>query len=210
MSSADALLQQVADDRERRCAALRATAESQAQQIVRSARAAAHQSVHNAVTQERGRLDFGMRQATARADIEVRRQEQQTSHELLGQMWTAIAEVLARRWREPAARRTWIQAAMIQAGKLLTGRPWRIESGAEWTQQERDQLTEQAGSRGAGTVSWFFDAAMPAGLRIRADCVCVDASVPGLLTQRDAIEAAFLAEYLPVMADPATEQPANG
>jgi hypothetical protein len=43
------------------------------------------------------------------------------------------------------------------------------------------------------------------GLKIRADSVCVDATVPGLLARRDAIEAAFLAEYLP-----ATEQRTDG
>ena len=210
MSCVGDLLQQVIEDRERRCASLRAAAESQAQQIVRSARAAARQSVHNAVTQERGRLDFGMRQATARADIEVRRQEQLTTHELLGQMWTAIAEVLARRWREPASQRAWIEAAMNQAGKLLAGRAWHIESGTEWPQQECARHTQHARSRGAGMVTWSLDTAMPAGLRICTDCVCVDASIPGLLTRRNAIEAAFLAEYLPVMAAAATEQHIHG
>jgi vacuolar-type H+-ATPase subunit E/Vma4 len=210
MNSADALLQQVTEDRERRCAALRAAAESQAQQIVRTARAEARRSVHNSVIQERDRMEFGMRQATARADIEVRRQEQQTSRELLGQMWTAIGEVLAHRWRQPALRGAWIEAALRQAGTLLAGRAWLIVSGTDWTQQERAELLEQARGRGAGAVDFSLQVALPAGLRIHADRVCVDASVPGLLGQRNAIEAAFLSEYLPVMEQAATEQHSNG
>jgi hypothetical protein len=209
-TQAQALLQEVSEDRERRCAVLRTAAESQAQQIVRSARAAARRSVHDAVTQERSRMEFGLRQATARADIEVRRQEQQTGRELLGQMWTAIAEVLAQRWRDPALRAVWIEAALGQAGKLLAGRAWRIESGTDWTQQERAALTAQARSRGASTVAFVLQAALPAGLRIHAERVCVDATVPGLLAQRGAIEAAFLAEYLPVIQKIATEQHADG
>jgi hypothetical protein len=199
MSEADALLQRVTEDRERRCALLRAAAHSQAQQIVRTARADARRSVHNSVSQERGRMEFGMRQATARADIEVRHQEQQTTRVLLGQMWAAIAAVLERRWREPALRRAWTEAALRQAGTLLAGRAWLIESGTQWTEQERAQLLQQAQSRGAGSVTFALQAAMPPGLTIRAERVCVDASVPGLLAQRDAIEAAFLTQYLSVI-----------
>jgi hypothetical protein len=209
-TQAQALLQGVTEERNRRCAVLRAAAEDQAQQIVRSARAAARRGVHDAVTQERARMDFGLRQATARADIEVRRQEQQISGELLGQMWTALAEVLTRRWRDPALRAAWIEAALRQAGKLLAGRAWLIESNADWTPPEQAALTEQAVSRGASTTAFALRAALPVGLKIHAERVCVDATVTGLLAQRGAIEAAFLAEYLPVIGKPATEQHADG
>jgi hypothetical protein len=204
-TQAQALLQGVAEDRERRCAMLRTATEGQVQQILRSARAAARRSVHDSVTQERARMEFGLRQAAARADIEVRRQEQHTSRELLAQMWTAIAEVLTQRWRDPTLRPAWIAAALLQTGKLLGGRAWRIESGVDWTQQERADLTVQAGRCGATIVSFALQAALPAGLRIHAERVCVDATVQGLLAQRGAIEAAFLAQYLPVIEKPAME-----
>jgi vacuolar-type H+-ATPase subunit E/Vma4 len=215
---AQALLQQVTDDRERRCAAVRAAALAQAMQIARTARAEARTSVRNAVIQERARMDFGMRQATARADIEARRRERQKSRELLEQMWAAIAEALERRWREPALRRAWIDAAMSQAGALLSGRAWLIEVGSDCTEQERGELSDRARGRGAGTVEWSAHAAIAAGLKIRAGSVCVDATAPGLLAQRDAVEAAFLAEYVPALAasepkmpsGPATEKRTHG
>jgi hypothetical protein len=141
-----------------------------------------------------------MRQASARADIEVRRRERQKSRELLEQMWAAITAGLERRWREPALRRAWIDAVIAQAAPLLSGRAWLIEVGADCTEQERGELTAQARGRGAGSVEYALHTTMPAGLKIRAGSVCVDATVPGLLVQRDAIEAAFLAEYLPVLA----------
>ena len=199
-TQAQGLLQQVTDDRDRRCAALRAAAECQAGQIVRSARTEARRNVSNAVIQERARMDLGLRQATARADIEVRRVERQKSRELLEQMWAAIADVLERRWREPALRRAWIDAVMRQAGALVSGRAWLIEAGSDWEEHERGELTTQARGCGAGTAEYSLHAAMPAGLKIRAGSVCVDATVPGLLMQRDAIEAAFLAEYMPALA----------
>jgi hypothetical protein len=88
---------------------------------------------------------------------------------------------------------------MSQAGALLAGRAWLIEAGSDWTEHERGELTDQARVRGAGTVEYSLHAEMPAGLKIRAGNVCVDATVPGLLGQRDAIEAAFLAEYMPAL-----------
>jgi hypothetical protein len=192
-----ALLQRVTEDRERRCAVLRTTAESQATQIVSSARAEARNTVHNAVIQERSRMDLGMRQARARADIEARRRERQKSRELLEQMWTEIETALEQRWREAAPRRAWIDAAMGQAAALLAGRAWLIESGPDLTAPERSDLTAAAQALGAKTVEWSLQPVMPPGLKIRAQNVCIDATVPGLLARRDAIEAAFLAEYLP-------------
>ncbi len=141
-------------------------------------------------------MDLGMRHATARADIEARRRERQRIQELLEQMWSVIAGVLERRWQVPVLRRAWIGAAVDQAAELLSGRAWLIEGGSDWTEQERGELTDRAHRRGAKTVKWSRQPAMQAGLKIRADNVCIDASVPGLLAQRDAIEAAFLAAYL--------------
>jgi vacuolar-type H+-ATPase subunit E/Vma4 len=195
-----ALLEKVNDDRDRRCAAQRSAAEGQAQQIVRSSRAEARASVHKAVIQERARMDQGLRQAAARADIEVRRQERQKSRELLAQMWAAIAESLERRWRDSAHRYEWIDAVLNQAGALLAGRAWLIEIDCDLTPAERDGLTGRARARGAATVEYATRAAMPAGLKVRAGSVCVDATLPGLLARREAIEAAFLAEYLPAPA----------
>ena len=195
---AQALLQRVTGDRDRRCAERRAAAESQARKIVHSARVEARNDVRSAVMQERARMDLGVRQATARADIEVRRRERQKSRALLEHMWTAIAGSLETRWGEPALRRAWIEAAISQAGALLAGGAWLIEVGAAGCiEQERDELALRARARGAATVAWSVDAGLAAGLRIRTAGVCVDATVPGLLARRDAIEAAFLAEYLP-------------
>lgn len=200
MNEADALLRQVTDERDRRCLALRTAAESQATQIVRAARAEARANVRRAVTEERARMDFGVRQATARADIEFRRQERRKSRELLEQMWAKIAGVLESRWREPAYQRAWINAVMSQAGAILSGRAWVIEVGSGWLDGERGELTDRAHRQGAGSVEYSVLADMPAGLKIRAATVCVDATVAGLLAERDTIEAAFLAEYTPVLA----------
>jgi len=200
----EALLQQVASDRERRCAALRAAADSQSRQIVASARADALKNMRQAIAQERARIDQGLRQAEARAEIGARRQEQRESQVLLVHMWAESTGVLERRWRDPAHRRAWIEATMAAAGTLLAGRAWVVERG-EWPQSERAEFEKRARAQGAAAVDWRFDAGVRAGLRIRAERACIDTTVPGLLVQRYEVESTFLAEYLAMAA----EQPAH-
>jgi hypothetical protein len=197
-TQARALLQRVTEDSDRRCAALHAAAESQATQILRVARTNARSNVSTAVIQERARMDFGLRQAAARADLELRRRERLKSRELLEKMWAAMSGILEDRWRQPALRRAWVDAVMSQAAAILGGRAWLIEVASDWSEQERGEFTDRALKRGAGSVEYSQQADMAAGLKIRCGSVCVDATVPALLVQRDAVEAAFLAEYIPV------------
>ena len=197
----EALLDQVAADRERRCAALRAAADSHTRQIVAAARSEALHHVRQAIAQERARIDQGLRQAEARAEIEARRKEQQVNHALLQHMWAVCTGVLERRWDHPAHRRAWIEAAMAQAGALLSGRAWIVECRSEWPQSERVELEKRSRAIGAAAVEWRVGADVQAGLRIRAEGACIDATVHGLLVQRPEVESAFLAEYLAVAAE---------
>jgi len=194
-TEADALLRGVNEDREKRCAALRASTDEQVQQIVRSARAAARRSVHQSAAQERTRMEAGLRQANARAEIEARRLEQRQSRELLTEMWERIGAALERRWASPTHRRAWIDAALGRAAALLFGREWLIECAIDWSGEERSELTRRAHECGARGVEWSLAASMPAGLKIRTTGVCIDATVPGILAQREVIEGDFLAEY---------------
>jgi len=75
-------------------------------------------------------------------------------------------------------------------------RPWRIEHGPGWLDSERREFEELARAKEARSVDWHSDPGLGAGLRIRAEGVCLDATIAGLLAQRERIEAMFLAEYL--------------
>ena len=140
-------------------------------------------------------MEVALRQASARAEIEARRLEQRQSRELLGEMWERLAAALERRWASPTLRRAWIDAAMGHAAALLFGREWLIECASSWSDDERTELTERARERGARDVEWSLEASITAGLKIRATGVCIDATIPGLLAQREVIEGDFLAEY---------------
>jgi len=221
-SQVEALLQRVTGATEQRCASLRAEADSQANQIVKSARQEALGSVRKAIEQERSRLDQGLRQAQAHADLLARQHAQARVQELLAQMWERISGRLEARWSDPAQRRTWIEAALDQAGTLLRGHAWRIEHGPQWPEGQSTELEALARAKGAAGVEWASDPALGPGLRIRAEGVCVAATVEGLLARRGDIESAFLAEYfgwdgvntmiggLPPRTGPNEEPPGSG
>ena len=193
----DALLQRVARDREQRCAEMRAAAEAQAQEILRSGRTEARANVRRAVAQERSRIAQGLRQAEASAELKARGQAQSETRRLLESMWTQIADALEARWRNPEHRRAWVEAAVRQADLLLGARPsWRVEHGAEWPPEERSEVAKFAAKRTAHTIEWTSEPEVKAGLRVRCEGVCLDATAQGLLANRADTESAFLAEYI--------------
>jgi hypothetical protein len=195
----EAMLQRVNRTHQQRCDEMRAAADSQAQEILRSSRAEARANVRKAVAQERLRITQGLRQAEASAELEARRRAQSETRRLLECMWTEIADALEARWRDPEHRRAWVEAALRQADLLLNASTsWRIEHGPGWSPEERSALEQSAAKHNACTAEWTYEPELRAGVRIRSDGVCLDATVQGLLAHRADIESAFLAEYLAV------------
>ena len=189
------LIERVARYRDDRCSELRAAAALKVREIVRAARAEARASVHDALVQERARLERGARQAEARADLKARQQAQHEIRALLDSLWREIEGALAVRWQNEEYRRAWIEAALTEAGLLLSGRAWAIERGNPWPRSAIETVEALAPERGARSINWTYDDRIRAGLRIRAGPVLIDATIPGLLAHHDAIESAFLAEY---------------
>lgn len=192
----DAMLLRVVRDREQRCGQMRSAAESQARELLHSGRAEARTNMRKAVAEERARLAQGLRQTEARADVEARWRAQRETQHILVQMWEEISGVLEARWRNPAHRQSWIEAAVRQAGRLLGARAWRIEHGEEWPDAQRRQLEQLAGAHGVHAIEWICEPQTLAGMRIRCEGVCLDATIRGLLVRRADIESAFLAEYV--------------
>ncbi len=202
----EALLQRVAADRDRRCAPLRASTEQQVRELLRSARKEALANVREAIARERKHAEHALRQAQASAALEVRQRAQQATHVLLEAMWTAIIGVFEARWADAARRKSWLQAAVRQGQALLSERTWRIEHGAGWTEDERGALVRIAAGVEEGgpprEVELACDPEMRAGIRIRTQGVCLDATVAGLLASRAQIESEFLAQYLALSSEP--------
>jgi hypothetical protein len=192
----NALLGLVSQRREQRTRDIRAQSDAQVEEILRAARAEARESLHQAVARERARLSQGLRQAQARAELETRQRAQRETLTLLQHMWPRIGATLEARWREEQERGVWIAAAMQDAAQLLGGRPWRIEHAAGLTPEERQRALTQAGAGGAQDVEWHPEPQLTAGLRVRTTGACLDATIEGLLVDREDVEALFLSEYL--------------
>jgi hypothetical protein len=111
-------------------------------------------------------------------------------------VWAQIGDILEARWRDSEHRRAWISAAVRQADLLLSARSWRIEHGKGWLPEEQHELEALAGKRGSRTIGWDSVPQIRAGMRVRCEGVCLDATVEGLLAHHANIESAFLAEYL--------------
>lgn len=203
----EALLGLVNQQREQRTRDIRAKGDAQVQEILRTAHAEARESLHQAVARERARMMQGLRQAQARAELETRRRAQRETLTLLEQMWERIDAALAARWAAERERAAWIAAAMQQAAQLLPGRPWRMEHAAGVPPEEQPRGEAQVRAGGARDVEWHLEPQIRAGLRVRTSGACLDATVEGLLADREDIEALFLAEYLAAAA-PAAPQPA--
>lgn len=191
----EAMLERVAQHRERRAAEIRSKSAAQTLTIVRGARSEARESLHRAIARERARMAQGLRQAEARAELESRRRAQLETRTLLEHMWEQVAAVLEARWQSEAQRSGWIHAAVEQAAQLLAGQSWRIEHAAGVSAEDRSRAESRALAGGARAVEWQADGQLRAGLKVRSPGACLDATVAGLLAAREEIEAAFLSEY---------------
>jgi hypothetical protein len=192
----DALLGLVSQRREQRTRDIRSQSDAQVEEILRAARAEARESLHQAVARERSRMTQGLRQAQARAELETRQRAQRETLTLLQHMWQRIGATLEARWREEQERGAWMAAAMQDAAQLLGGRAWRIEHPAGLTPEERQRALTQARAGGAQDVECHPELQIGAGLRVRTSGACLDATIEGLLVDREDVEALFLSEYL--------------
>lgn len=188
----DAMSQRVNQDRDQRCAQLHADVMSQVQAILHSARREARTSVRDAVSRERKQGEQALRQAQAKAQLEGRQRDQQQARTMLEEMWAALAGVLETRWAEPLCRNSWLQSAIRQAQILLGDRVWRIEYGTGWSPEALNELHKLVPHE----TQMLCDLEIRAGIRIKTEGACLDATVAGLLASRQQIESEFLAQLL--------------
>lgn len=190
-----ALLELVEDDRRAQCAAITAQAEQQATAALDQARAEARQRVREAFAEERARLQS--RLAAARAELQTRQRlhEQQQATAWLATGWQRLPPALRERWADAAARRQWVDAAVAEAAEVLAPGDWRIVHAPGWPADERRALAARLQSGHGSGVEFTEHAGLGAGLRIVAGRNVVDATLEGLLADREAIGARLLGEF---------------
>ncbi len=194
-TQADALKQLLEQSRNAQCRKIHDEAEAQAKDIRKRARRAARERVSKAAHEERARLERELRLVEAEIETEHRRRGRLRDSALIEAGRAALAEALAARWENPAARAEWAQAAVIEAGQVLLGRSWVLEHPASWADEEREQALAFARERLGVEIEAQAIASLEAGLRVRTDGASVDMSVAGLLANERSLEGALLAEF---------------
>jgi len=185
-----ALLALVDDDLRRQRAALLDAADRQAVALRTQARAQATARVREALAGGRARRDAALAAATARRQTRERLARQGRASAALAAAWAALPRELERRWGEPAARHEWLANALARAAHELdgTGGTWLLHHAPGAPTAELDAATASA----PAAIECIADPGLRAGVRIARGGNVLDASLDGLLADRDAVASAVL------------------
>jgi hypothetical protein len=199
-----ALLGRLGAEREESCRSLIAEAEAQAAEQLADARKRARQRVRWAVREKRERVADHCRRV--RVDLETQRRDRdfQCLSAALQAGLARLPAVIEARWRDPAARQRWCEAAVADAARVLGRGGWRVEHARGPVGDERDRLASLVAARGGDDGVLVESPALRAGLRILLGGASYDASLEGLVAQRAQLEAALLAEIAALTAGEAS------
>ena len=189
-----ALLRRVHRVRDERVGELRAASVAQLETIADGARREGRRLLHAATRAKRERVRERCRQALADLDRERRRRDFDVDRGVIVAALAALPEALERRWREAAARQAWCAEALTIAAARLVARDWRIALAGDVGEAECAAVAAAATAHGARAVVTAGGGG--AGLTIGAGASLVDATVAGLLADREAIAARLLAVWL--------------
>lgn len=185
---AAALLALVAEDRDRRLAAIERDAANAQRAILAEARATARQRVREALEVERQRLRRHRVAADAALSTAVRRHDARRVAALLARGFERLEAALRARWSDAPGRSEWATHVMRIARSTLGPADWRIEAAPGWSEAERSALAASS----SAPITWVEDATLGAGLRIRAGGNVIDATLAALLADRDAAGARLI------------------
>lgn len=194
---AEALVDVLREQRERRCREIVADAERRANQLAQDSRRSARERMREAVDEERRRRQRALIEARRRVETAGRRRIQARYDELLGRAWPLLVRELERRWSTPADRAAWCELLVDEAAALFGTEGWTIvhpqpATGA-WSEEDSDKLGGMLASFGVKAADYRTDSELRAGLQIRQGGARLDGSIDGLLAQRSDIEGRLLA-----------------
>ena len=191
-----ALLDVVAEYRRQRCAELLDPARAQVRALVATALHEARRRVRTAIGEERKRLATAVAAAEAQLATDRRLVTQRRAADQLALGWTALREALQARWTEAAARRAWIDAHLARARTVLTSadatQAWSLAGPADWPAAEHERVAASLRAGGAPAVHFVADPQLTAGFRVQAGHNVLDATLDGLLADRDAVQGRLL------------------
>jgi hypothetical protein len=184
---AQALLDLVEADRRERCTAIVGEAGVQAAALLAAARADARAQVRQAFAEQRLRVANAL--AAAEAELQTRRRlhARRQIEALLALAWARLPEVLRARWAERSTRERWLVHALASARARLPRTGWTLQHAPGWPVDEQQALAAQLAAELGQAPRLVEEPRLGAGLRISAGSNVVDATLAGLLADRDEI-----------------------
>ena len=187
------LLDVVAQRRDEKCAAIRATAQAEAKALVQTAWREARERLHNDNAETRRQIEHQLASHEAQQQTRLRQQRQASDEVLLVTTREALQAALLQRWQQPASRQQWCEALVNAAVTTLDGKVWTVEHPADWPMSEHAALLARIKSLCGKQPRLQANADISAGLRICTGGTCMDATIDGLLHDRERIDAELLA-----------------
>lgn len=183
-----ALMAYVSGVRDQRLAALQAAARDECAALLAAARSRARGQIRQALGEVRADADTQVAVARAAVQSRLRRARQALTLKALDGVHERVAAALRARWAAPPSRRQWILMALAEATHSLPPGRWEVS------------LPPAAGPLPATTVpdgvelASRADPSIEAGVHIRCAAAALDATLAGLLRERERIAALWLGE----------------
>ena len=192
---ADKLVEALRSHGESRCRELQQDAGRRAEALLGDSRRKLLARGRQAVAEERLRRVAALQQARNRVQAEGDRRRQQLYATVLREGWPLLVRELQQRWASENGRRAWCRSVLDEAVAALPPDGWSIEHPQDLPADDCRWLAGRLGTLDVRNAALHGDSGCPAGLRITRESACVDATIDGLLRQRERIEGQLLAAW---------------
>jgi len=193
--SARTLLKLVEGYRSQECREAIDKARAEAAEILRRAWRREREHLHASVDAERSRARALIQAARAERATRERSSGDRANAALLAEAWPRLITLLVERWRDPRGREIWVAQALAQAQKSLPPGQWTIRHAPDWGAPETAEpcLARVTMQPQAPALRFRTDPGIAAGLIVEGGAAVLDASLDGLLADRQRLEARLLA-----------------
>ena len=186
------LLGVVSENRDRRCVEVSESTRLHAKDILKQAHIRVRARLRRHVSMLREKYRVGISAAKARKETLIRQQQQKADKACLDAAWPILREALRELWKDPESRNSWIDAAIDSASSTLLEYNWRVEYPVDFTDQESKLLKQMFTDRLEKAPGLAASDDIEAGIRIISHGTVLDATLEGLLQQKQTIEASLI------------------
>jgi len=191
---ADALIARIEAETQDELDRIRVEAEAEAAAVVKAAHGRARAKVRREIEDlKRGRKE-ALRREAAHLDTKRRQVRRREARAEIEAGLPALEAAFAELWAEKETRMAWAQAALGLAAKRLRRGAWTVWHPPGWRADETQALAAEVEATTGSAPHFDVDTALLAGLRVEAGEAWLDATPAALMTDREAIGAALLAE----------------